>query len=67
MLLDEFAGQTLRMIDIYHRHHIGKRYIERNYKDALLKLEEQGQIITEPSKRRKGTFGDEVIVTFPPK
>ncbi|CAD0230413.1 three-Cys-motif partner protein TcmP [Planktothrix agardhii] len=67
MLLDEFAGQTLRMKDIYHRHHIGKRYIERNYKDALLKLEEQGKIITEPSKRRKGTFGDEVIVTFPPK
>jgi three-Cys-motif partner protein len=68
MLLDEFAGQTLRMKDIYHRHHIGKRYIERNYKDALLKLEEQGKITTESSKRRKkGKIGDEVIVTFPPK
>ena len=71
MLLDEFAGQTLRMKDIYHQHHIGKRYIERNYKDALLKLEEQGKIITEPSKRKivkgKKTFADTVKVTFPPK
>jgi three-Cys-motif partner protein len=71
MLLDEFAGQTLTRKDIYHRHHIGKRYIERNYKDALLKLEEQEKIITEPSKRKivkgKKTFADTVKVTFSPK
>ena len=67
MLLDEFAGQTLTMKEVYEKHNVGKPYIERNYKDALLKLEKRGQIITEPSKRRKGTFGDKVIVTFPPK
>lgn len=73
MLLDEFAGQTLTMEEIYNRHHVGKRYISKNYKDALRKLEQQGQIIVEPpaSQRRKQkgeiTFGDAVRVTFPPK
>ncbi|MEQ9357773.1 hypothetical protein [Coleofasciculus chthonoplastes] len=67
MLLDEFAGQTMTMIEVYQRHHIGKRYIKKNYKDALLKLEVQGKIRAEPSKRKKNTFADKVNVTFPPK
>ena len=67
MLLNEFAGQTITMIDIYNQHHVGKRYIKKNYKDALIKLETQGEIIAEPSKRRKNTFGDNVKVTFPSK
>jgi hypothetical protein len=66
MLLDEFADQTMTMIDVYQRHHIGKRYIKKNYKDALLKLEAKGKITAEPSKRRKNTFADTVRVTFPP-
>ncbi|MDJ0555899.1 MAG: three-Cys-motif partner protein TcmP [Microcoleaceae cyanobacterium MO_207.B10] len=67
MLLNEFAGKTITMIDIYHRHHVGKRYIKKNYKDTLIKLEAQGKIIVEPSKRRKNTFGDTVKVTFLPQ
>jgi len=69
MLLDEFAGQTMTMLDVYNRHHVGKRYINKNYKEALRKLEEQGKIIAEPSakQRRKNTFGDTVKITFPPK
>lgn len=67
ILLDEFAGQTMSMIDIYNRHHVGKWYIKKNYKDALLKLETQARITTDPPKRRKNTFGDTVQVTFPPK
>lgn len=67
MLLDEFAGKTINMVDVYNRHHVGKWYIKKNYKDALLKLEEQGRITTDPPKRRKNTFGDTVQVTFPSK
>jgi three-Cys-motif partner protein len=73
MLIDEFAGQTLTMEEIYNQHNVGKRYISKNYKDALRKLEQQGQIMVDPpaSKRRKQkgeiTFGDAVRVTFPPK
>ncbi|NJM59176.1 MAG: three-Cys-motif partner protein TcmP [Oscillatoriales cyanobacterium RU_3_3] len=73
MLLDEFAGQTLTMKEIYNQHHVGKRYISKNYKEALRKLEQQGKIIAEPPatgrKKNKGeiTFGDKVRVTFPLK
>jgi hypothetical protein len=73
LLLDEFAGQTITMEQIYNQHHVGKRYISKNYKEALKKLEQQGKIIAEPpaSKRRKYkgeiTFGEKVRVTFLPK
>ena len=72
LLLGEFAGQTLTMEQIYNQHHVGKRYISKNYKEALKKLEQQAKIIAEPpaSKRRKYkgeiTFGEKVKVTFPP-
>lgn len=67
MLLGEFAGQTISMQEIYENHHVGKRFIKKNYKEVLLKLEAQGKITANPSKRRKNTFGDKVRVTFPPK
>jgi three-Cys-motif partner protein len=67
MLLDEFAGQTLTMDEVYNQNHIGKRYIKKNYKEILLKLEAEGKITANPAKRRKNTFGDDVEVTFPPK
>jgi len=73
MLLDCFAGQTMTMIEIYDQHNVGKRYIKSNYKNVLSKLEAQGKIRTSPSaemrKKRNGepTFGDKVIVTFPPR
>jgi three-Cys-motif partner protein len=65
MLLAEFAGRTLAMKDIYERHHIGRRFIKKNYKDLLKQMEIKGQIRCEPSKRPKDTFGDNVKVTFP--
>jgi hypothetical protein len=65
MLLTEFENQTISMIDIYNQHHVGRRFIEKNYKDVLLKLEQSNKIIANPAKRRKDTFGPNVIVTFP--
>lgn len=71
MLLDTFAGQRIKMRDIYDKHHIGKPYINKNYKQVLAKLEAEGKIIANPpaDKRRmyKGerSFGDDVVVTFP--
>jgi three-Cys-motif partner protein len=61
-----FAGRTVSMIDIYHEHNLGRPYIKKNYKAALLNLEEAGRIQTTPSKRKKGTFADGVAVLFPP-
>lgn len=73
MLLDTFAGRTITMQDIYNQHHVGRRYISKNYKDALKNLEASTKIIADPpaNKRRmnKGelTFADSVKVTFLPK
>jgi three-Cys-motif partner protein len=65
MLLTTFAGRTVAMLDIYEQHHIGRRFIKKNYKDVLLQMETRGLIRCEPAKRRLGTFGDGVKVTFP--
>jgi hypothetical protein len=65
MLLLDFAGQILTMQRIYERHNIDRPYIKKNYKDALMKLEEAKKIAA--TKHRQGTFGDTVKVTFPPR
>jgi hypothetical protein len=73
MLLDYFAGMKMTMLEIYDQHHVGRRYIKSNYKSVLAKLESKGKVtalpVTEMRRKRNGepTFGDNVIVTFPPK
>lgn len=63
MLLEGFAGQTIKMKEIYEQHNTDRPYIKKNYKEVLLELEEEEKITT--SKHRKGSFGDSVVVTFP--
>jgi hypothetical protein len=63
MLLKEFAGQTLTMKEIYDLHNIDRPYIKKNYKSVLLSLEKEKKIST--STHKKGTFGDDVLATFP--
>lgn len=73
MLLNTFSGRTMTMKEVYEQHHVGKRYIDKNYKTALGNLESQCRIVAEPpaDKRRKMkgkiTFADSVRVIFPPK
>lgn len=64
-ILDKFAGKKCRMIDVYTEHSVDTPYIKKNYKEALLTLEEKG--IIKASKHKRGTFGDGVEVTFPKK
>ena len=70
-LLECFAGRSLKMEEIYLEHSIGKAYIKRNYKSALIKLEMERKIVVAPSvnkrKKYKGeiSFADGVLVTFP--
>lgn len=65
LLLEQFVGKTLPMLSIYQEHNLGRRYIKKNYKDALGSLHDKG-LISAP-KRRKGSFGDAVEITFPPQ
>ncbi|MCL6445318.1 MAG: three-Cys-motif partner protein TcmP [Alicyclobacillus sp.] len=70
-LLHQFAGRTLTVKEIYDHHHVGKKFVLSNYKEALRRLEEQGRIITSPPAQQrkvlKGvrTFANDVSVTFP--
>ena len=67
-LLMKFKGTTLEMQKIYEQHNVDTPYIKKNYKDVLRQLYND-EIIEAQSKKgkppRKGTFGDEIIVTFP--
>ncbi len=55
------------MKNIYERHNVGRRFIAKNYKEALKNLEEKKATACDPpsAKRKKDTFGDNVMVTFP--
>jgi len=69
MLLDDFAGMTVAMQEIFDKHHIGRRYVEKNYRKALLELENENKIKTNRIQRkaRKGTFPRDMVATFRPK
>jgi three-Cys-motif partner protein len=69
LLTDEFSGKQMKVLDIYRSHNIGKPYILDNYKQALLRLEQQGKIsVDRPAEKRmrlgKITMGDDRLVTF---
>ena len=67
LLLRDFAGKQLKMVDIYRQNNVNTPFVERNYKDALKLLEDQGKITANPpkSKRIRNTFAGHVLVTFP--
>lgn len=66
-LPSRFSGRTLSVEQIYHAHNVGTPYIQKNYKQALLKLEQQGGITVDrpPASRNSGTIGDKREVAFP--
>ena len=65
-----YKGQTLTRKEIYEAHNIGKPYIEPNYKEALLILEETNKVLITPSadkrKKIKGklTLGENIPIKF---
>ncbi len=63
----ELAGKTMTVEEIFEFHSPDRLYIDRNYKDALLRLEAKERIIASPpaSDRRKGTLADHIKITFP--
>lgn len=71
-LLQDFAGRTMRVREIFQQHHVGKHFVLKNYKEAINMLDSTGRIQTEPPaelRKRAGrvTLGDDVVVIFPPK
>jgi hypothetical protein len=72
MLLNDFAGKRITVEKIYESHHIGRRYIEKNYKDAIRRLEAKKKIVADVDPQNRKRYKGEVSVnnvkfTFPPK
>lgn len=65
LLLETFEGRILTRKEIFETHHGETRFIERNYRIALMELEAEGNIQVSPHP--KSSFGPNVIVTFPSK
>jgi hypothetical protein len=69
-LLREFAGQTISVGEIYRKHNVGKRFVFKNYQDAIKRLEAESRVETNPAahRRKRGnsvTLSETVEVTFP--
>lgn len=64
MLLEEFAGKTLTMKEIYERHSVGRPFISSNYKKTL-RLLEDGGLVRVAGRRSKQGFADYLKVSFP--
>jgi hypothetical protein len=69
ILVKEFAGRTLPMLNVYREHNVDTPYIKKNYKEALGRLETEKKITANPpaKDRPKNTFADHIVVTFPPR
>lgn len=67
MLLDAFRGPPLTVREVFERHNVGRPFTKSNYKDVLKRMEAKGLIRCDPARRRAGTLGDDVRVTFPRK
>ncbi len=65
-LLNDFAGRTLAMPEIYQKHSVGRPFLEKNYRQALKNLEAKGAFEVNSQKpRSKGTFAPHVRISFP--
>ncbi|MBX0291942.1 three-Cys-motif partner protein TcmP [Hymenobacter sp. HSC-4F20] len=66
-----FAGKELTYPDLHNQHQFTTKYLEKDYRKAVLLLEEQGLITVTPSRplrpKRLGqpTLGERVLIKFP--
>jgi three-Cys-motif partner protein len=66
-LIAAYAGQELTADQIYHGHHNGKPYVLKNYRQALLHLEEMGAVSVDPPKSKRPhseTLPQNAVITF---
>jgi protein gp37 len=69
MILNDLAGWTAGIEEIYERHSVGKPYVLKDYREQLCKLEQEEKVVmSEPCPpRRKGTLAPRVRITIPMK
>ena len=67
-LITTFAGKQLTTEQIYHEHHNGRLYVLKNYRQALLHLEDAGMVTVDPpraERRMPETIPSAALITFP--
>ncbi len=68
MLLHDYAGQSVAMVEIYRQHSVGRPFLKKNYKAVLGNLADKDIIgVSNPKggTRRRGTFADHICAVFP--
>ncbi|KGR89056.1 hypothetical protein CD30_17755 [Ureibacillus massiliensis 4400831 = CIP 108448 = CCUG 49529] len=69
-LLNKFTGKTMTVNKIFELCHVGTPFTAANFKEALRRLEVEGNIIADPTSENrpnrngKKTMGDKVKITF---
>jgi three-Cys-motif partner protein len=66
MLLRDYADRTLGIKEIFEGHSIGRRYVLKNYREVLCKLEQEKRITIDPPcpPRKKGTLAEHAKISF---
>jgi three-Cys-motif partner protein len=69
MILDDLAGRTMNIEEVYKAHSVGKPFVLKHYREQLCKLEQEGKVkMDKPCPpRKKNTLAPHVMVTFPRK
>lgn len=71
MILRECAGRVLTLRQLYEEHSVGHRFILRNYRDVIRRLESEGRVSVAPPAasrpKRSGevTVAEHITITFP--
>ena len=65
-LLRKFAGRRISFEEAFEEHHIGKPYIQKNYREAFRNLEIRGEIVADvPLDKRKKWKGQLTLKAVP--
>ena len=70
-LLEHFAGREVNFQTVYSEYEVytnGTFYLQKNYREALKRLEEEGRFdfrYAGSGKRRKGTYSENTTIIFP--
>ena len=71
-LLQRFAGREMTVQQVFSEHNVDTKYVMRNYKEALRRMEEKGVVVATPAADArpltagdKVSMADDVIISFP--
>ena len=66
-LLSSFAGKEVGFREIYETHSVDTPYVEKNYRQILKELEQEGIVKARSTRQKRlvGTYAHHVLIRFP--